>query len=115
MIRSAQWASRWWLACGLAIVSLTVFGTPNATAGKSVVAAFGSFAFPGGVAVNQATGDVYVVDAATYGESGGQRIEQFAADGELVRAWGWGVATGADAFEICSSSCLAGSRGAGDG
>jgi hypothetical protein len=41
---------------------------------------------PEGVAVNEATGDVYVVD------QGNERVEEFQRhDRVFVRAWGWGV------------------------
>jgi hypothetical protein len=53
--------------------------------------AAGQFQKPAGVAVNTATGDVYVAD---YGNN---RIEQFNEDGAFIRAWGFGVvASGED-------------------
>ncbi len=101
------------------LVALAVGATP-ALAAKGVVATFGEsgtgagqFTFPAGVAINQATGDLYVADVG--GDSDGQRMLQFTAAGDFVRAWGWGVATGAEAFEICTSDCQAGIRGSGDG
>jgi hypothetical protein len=69
----------------------------------------GQLATPTGVGVNASTHDVYVADG------GNQRIDQFHANGEFVRAWGWGVADGAEAFETCTSSCRAGIAGVGAG
>ncbi len=102
---------------------MLVLGASPALAGKGVVETFGElgtgagqFAFPTGVAVNQATGDVYVADADCCSfTTGGQRVSQFGDDGTFVRAWGWGVETGAAAFEVCTTSCLAGIQGSGDG
>ncbi len=104
-------------------MNFSAFGVSNASAAKGVVEAFGQagqeagqFTFAAGSAVNQTTGDVYVADVPIgAGEAGGQRVEQFTADGAFVRAWGWGVATGAGAFEVCTSSCQTGSGGSGDG
>ncbi len=52
---------------------------------------------PAGVAVNEATGDVYVVD------SGNNRVVEFgpAPAHKFIRTWGWGVKTGAKQFEVC--------------
>jgi NHL repeat-containing protein len=79
----------------------TSFGAPGAAAGQ--------FAGPQGVGVNTSSGDVYVAD------SGNFRIEEFDQSGTFIRGWGWGVATGASAFEICTSSCQAGLSGSGAG
>jgi DNA-binding beta-propeller fold protein YncE len=111
-------------AAGVAtVVVVLAIGASTASAGKGVVDSFGQagtgageFAFATGVAVNQATGDVYVADADCCSFStGGQRVLQFTATGDFVRGWGWGVATGAEAFEVCTTSCLAGIQGSGDG
>jgi hypothetical protein len=74
----------------------------------------GEFDEPTGIAVNQVPGHpqeghVYVRDTDNV------RVQEFDADGNFVRAWGWGVATGAAAFEICTTSCLQGLSGSGDG
>jgi NHL repeat len=69
----------------------------------------GEFARPVGVAVSQATGDVYVMDA------GNRRIQRFDRDGGFLGAWGWGVATGAARFEICRSGCRRGRLGGPEG
>jgi NHL repeat len=58
----------------------------------------GQLEAPEGVAVNDTTGDVYVADV------GNARIDEFEADGKFLRAWGFGVATGAEAFETCTTT-----------
>ena len=51
----------------------------------------GGMSDPQGVAVNQATGDVYVSD------EGNLRVDEFNEDGQFIRAWGAGVvASGPD-------------------
>ena len=69
----------------------------------------GEFANPHGVAVDQSTGHVFVSDRYN------MRVQEFDLDGGFVRAWGWGVATGAEAFEVCTADCRQGLEGAGDG
>lgn len=53
---------------------------------------------PQGVAVNQANGHVYVTD------QGNRRVQEFDADGNFVRAWGWNVDSSnpSTGFEICT-------------
>jgi DNA-binding beta-propeller fold protein YncE len=67
----------------------------------------GQMVRPAGVAVNEATGDVYVVDA------GNNRIERFTAGGEFLAAWGWGVSDGEAEYEVCTGGCKAGLAGEG--
>jgi hypothetical protein len=70
----------------------------------------GQFTEPNGVAVDQISGDVYVVDRTN------QRVEKFNATGGFLTAWGWGVADGTtEAFQTCTISCFAGIHGAGAG
>jgi DNA-binding beta-propeller fold protein YncE len=69
----------------------------------------GQFQGPRGVAVDQASGDVYVAD------SGNARVQKFDATGTFIAAWGWGVADGTAQSEVCTSSCQAGIAGAGAG
>jgi NHL repeat/WD40-like Beta Propeller Repeat len=118
MIRSVGPVRRSFIGM-VAAVALLAFAPP-ASAARNVAATFGhegtdagGFEWAGGIAVNQTTGDVYVADVPQV--AGGNRIEQFSADGDFIRAWGWGTATGADAFEICTTSCQAGIAGSGDG
>lgn len=69
----------------------------------------GQFVKPSGVAVNDASGDVYVVDA------GNNRVERFDREGHFVAAWGWGVSDGKAELETCTSTCQAGVAGVGEG
>lgn len=116
-----RWSSVDWAV--IVAICFSVIGfSPNAWASKSVFERFGDggtgageFRYPAGVAVNQATGDVYVADASQPDLSDGQRVSQFTADGAFVRTWGWGVATGAPALEVCTADCLPGLRGSGPG
>ena len=72
------------------------------------------FASPSGVAVNEATGEMYVSDAAN------NRVDQYApelgAHGAIIgytfkRAWGWGVADGEKRYETCETACREGLKG----
>ena len=73
-------------------------GAPALASSKGVVGFFGGtgsagglFSTPGGVAVNDTSGDVYVVD------SGNNRVQELSASGAFIRAWGLGVvSTGQD-------------------
>jgi DNA-binding beta-propeller fold protein YncE len=103
------------LACALV---LALGGAQAQAAPKGVVSFFGGagtgagqFSTPRGVAVNQSTGHLYVVD------SGNHRVQEFDVFGTFVRAWGYGVQTGAAAFEVCNAPgpCLAGITGPGAG
>jgi DNA-binding beta-propeller fold protein YncE len=71
--------------------------------------AAGAFRQPTGIAVNNETGHVYVAD------TGNLRVQEFTLDGRFVRSWGWGVATGAAAFEICTADCRTGRHGKREG
>ena len=62
-----------------------------------------------GVAVNDTTGDVYVAD------TGNRRVDEFTSAGVFVRAFGFGVATGANTLQTCTSSCRAGLSGENPG
>jgi hypothetical protein len=62
----------------------------------------GMFDQPQGIAVDQDSGHVFVRD------SGNRRVQEFGADGSFVKAWGWGVDTGAAAFEVCVTTCQVG-------
>lgn len=106
-------------ACAAALLLLValVFGAGSATA-KEFAFDFGSQGELGGqfsgvsVAVNQASGNVYVNDTFN------NRIQQFNADGDFIRAWGWDVLSGGGTgFEVCevAASCKAGAPGGGAG
>lgn len=65
----------------------------------------------GGIAVDTETGRVFVADWTS------ERINVFQADGTFLRAFGWGVDTGASKLETCTtaSACQAGIAGSGAG
>jgi DNA-binding beta-propeller fold protein YncE len=73
------------------------FGTPGSGAGQ--------LKEPAGVAVNEASGDVYVVD------SGNNRVDRFDSEGNLISAWGWGVKNGSKEFQVCTTVCQSGIAG----
>jgi hypothetical protein len=77
------------------------FGAPGSGAGQ--------LKSPGGVAVDQTSGDVYVAD------TGNNRIDEFSAEGSFVRAWGWGVEDGSNELQTCVASCEFGLPGKGAG
>jgi NHL repeat len=88
--------------CGFALASASAQAVS-----KSVVSSFGSqgsegskLSNPLGVAVNQASDDVYVVD------SGNNRVQQFTAAGVFVRAFG--VNVGGPGVDVCASGCVPG-------
>jgi hypothetical protein len=82
-------------------VEVASFGTPGSEAGQ--------LSSPGGVAVDQSSGDFYVAD----GEN--QRVDKFGPRGEFLLAWGWGVADGGEELQTCTTTCEAGLGGSGVG
>jgi len=85
--------------------------------GTTADAPAGEMDNPQGVAVNQATGHVYVRDRDN------RRVQEFDGDGGFVRAWGWDVITsGAPGdlgvtFEVCAvaTDCKQGVTGVNGG
>jgi hypothetical protein len=70
----------------------------------------GQFDNPRGVAVNPVDGHIFV------GGGNNHRIDEFTAQGEFVKAWGWGVADGTSAqLQTCSTTCFKGLSGSGAG
>jgi|CXWL01.1.fsa_nt_gi M6 family metalloprotease-like protein len=61
----------------------------------------GQFNLPFGIAVNS-TGYIHVADTSNH------RIQIFDSSGNFIKMFGWGVDTGANAFEICVSGCQSG-------
>jgi DNA-binding beta-propeller fold protein YncE len=127
---SDQWARREWpgvvlgvrfvvcavciCVCGLAAVCGSAQGL--AARGRVLSASFasagggaGQLSATAGVAVEEATGDVYVVDR------GNNRVERFGPHNEFISVWGWGVRDGKAEFEVCHSECQAGIAGGGQG
>jgi hypothetical protein len=76
----------------------------------AVVSQFGSeghgasqFISAQGIAANQASGNVYLMDA------GNDRVDEFTSEGVFVMAWGEGVADGAThALQACTTTCFRG-------
>ena len=69
----------------------------------------GQVSWPHGVAVDNDSsspfyGDVYVSDY------GNRRIDRFSGSGAFQLAWGWGVASGANELQTCTTTCQAGPR-----
>ncbi len=71
----------------------------------------GQLSSPAGIAVNEASGDLYAVDR------GNNRVEQFGPAGEFLAAWGWGVKDGEKEYEVCRAgeACRAGTPNSGKG
>ena len=85
------------------------FGSAGGGAGEFAFGASATLGVGAGVAVDEASGDVYVVDL------GNHRVDEFSSSGVFLRAWGWGVADGSAEFEVCESTCRAGLAGSGKG
>jgi NHL repeat-containing protein len=59
-----------------------------------------------GIAADPDTGHLFIADEEN------NRISEFTAWGEFVKAWGWGVADGTnEELQTCTSTCFAGSAG----
>src|SRR5262249_46308459 len=87
------------------LLSFLVQGASFGSAGSGA----GQFQTPVGVAIQQASGAIYVAD------SGNARVQKFNAKGQFVTAFGWGVADGAAHSEVCTANCRAGIAGSGPG
>ncbi|HEY1688738.1 MAG TPA: hypothetical protein VGF95_07710 [Solirubrobacteraceae bacterium] len=83
--------------------------TSTCQAGTSSAAA-GGLVFPEGIAIDQATGVVYVSDMTNH------RVDVFSATGAFEGAFGWNVeSAGANTLQFCTVTCQAGTAGAGAG
>ncbi len=73
--------------------------------------AAGQCLIPRGIGVNAETGHLYVADQSN------NRIVEFSAWGEFVKAWGWGVEDGSSEPQICTvaTTCRAALSGDGNG
>ena len=69
----------------------------------------GQFLYAPGIAIDQATQQLYVVDANN------NRVEKFDSEGKFISAFGWGVADGSEVLQSCTTTCQAGLAGSGDG
>ncbi len=85
---------------GPAFAGVSQFGTEGEGAGE--------LNFPNGVAVDQESGDVYLMD--------GLRLEKWGSEGPFLWASGWGVADGhTEAPQTCTTLCFPGLSGTGGG
>ncbi len=48
-------------------------------------------------------------------DMGRNRVEKFNSSGAFLRTFGWGVSTGANTFQVCTSGCRGGIAGSGAG
>jgi hypothetical protein len=88
-------------SAGALMLPANSFGFEGSEAGQLI--------HPGSVAVDPATGNVFVAD------TGNNRIDEFTAEGFFVRAWGWGVIDGTSKLQTCEAECHAGQPGQGAG
>lgn len=89
-------------ALGAKVHHLTAsFGSPGSGDGQLALGAHS------GLAVDDATGNVYVAD------TGNHRVVEFDADGGFIRAFGADV--GGAGVDVCSSGCVAGTSGSSPG
>jgi WD40 repeat protein len=87
---------------GAAAAGAATFGSEGERAGQ--------FVRPEGLAVDEESGDLLLVDR------GNARVERFSGDGAFQLAWGWGVADGhTPELQTCSATCFAGLEGPGAG
>jgi hypothetical protein len=82
-------------------VRTVVIGEPGAGAGQLALATSSE------VAVNDQTGDIYVVD------TGNRRVDEFSSAGVFVRAFGANV--GGSGVDVCTTSCVKGASGSSPG
>src|ERR1700683_310144 len=107
--RITRWAAA--MLCALALaLTVNVLGARADGQFGSYGTGAGMFVEPNGIAVDQQSGEVYVVD------SNNERVDRFTGQGSFVLAWGWGVADGrSERLQRCTTACFAGLRGAGAG
>jgi hypothetical protein len=91
----------------LAGAFVRAFGADGTGAGQ-LARGPGGFGGPDGIGVGP-SGNVIVSDTWN------NRVDEFSPTGSFIRAFGYGVSTGATALEVCTSSCRAGLGGAGAG
>jgi hypothetical protein len=68
-----------------------LFGAPSGSEASEV-------AYAHGMAVDRASGDMYV------GDTNNDRVDEFEASGRFVLAWGWGVLNGANEMQTCTTA-----------
>jgi hypothetical protein len=73
-----------------------VEGEPSSAAEAGQLDHAEAIGFVGGFAIDPADGDLYAASL--------RRINHYRADGSFVRAFGWGVDTGEERFEVCTAA-----------
>lgn len=85
------------------------FGKPGSGAGELRLNGEGA-ARGGGIVADPSSGHIFI------SENGNNRISEFTAWGEFVKAWGFGVADGSTAaLQTCTATCFKGVKGTGAG
>ena len=104
------------LASALLTLLLAASASALSQRGHVFVSSFGSegsgagqMKNPQGVAVNEQTGDIYVVD------NGNARVDRFDSTGKFISAFGIGVLDGEHTLEVCTTTCRAGLATKGKG
>lgn len=87
------------------------FGAEGSGAGQLGTPEAPNSSIASGLAVNDASGDLYVADTNNH------RVDQFSSSGAFIRAWGWGVKNGAAELQSCTEAtgCQAGLAGLSPG
>ncbi len=102
----AAWAAwKWFVVLGAGLIAILLGMLLTAGSASASFELVGRFTGSGntelrkapvpGAAVNDTSGDVYIVDTHSH------RVERFSSTGGFLGAWGWGVATGASEYQIC--------------
>ena len=111
-LRSHGRARRAAAMLGVLVALLTMAATASADYAVDRFIGEGQFSRAAGAAVNEATGQVYVLDRTAH------RVLRLDSDGDVEAAWGRGVRTGGTAAEVCLAKihqCRDGLRGVGEG
>jgi hypothetical protein len=91
--------------CDLAAHPTDVCQAAKTNFENSPVPGLGAMFGPSGIAIDQATGAVYVADG------GYDRIDVYSAGGAPEGAFAWGVVNGARELQFCTETCLGGVEG----
>ena len=104
---------RCWTALCVLLIGLFLHSSPaHAVAFGRYGTGAGEFIEPNGIAIDQRSGDVYVLDTDN------ERVDKFTKDGRFLLAWGRGIAGGkAHELQYCTPNmrCFSGLAGAGPG
>lgn len=122
-MRAGRWIRLCLLTAGLVLAPTTAGASvpqPLAHFGQKGSGA-GEFEFARSIVASPTTGHIYVADGSRT-VIPTNRIVEFTAFGEFVKAWGWGVRNGAAELQTCgpgatppSATCLPGLAGGGAG